>query len=288
MSATRPSLGPWDDAVVRLRTLAAVTALLLVLPACTSGKKPDPNAGMARARARLAVLAQATATNSYDASYGFRQLPSNSAGYIRIRQAPPQYRIDVVSKSSGASFFSLASGTVSCAQRSKRNTCFLVALPGEEVPALFDPGVQRLFRDAVEDLAANPTDYLVTALGTASPGATPSFTATPSTALSTATGTPGSPSPSASPGGLPVGECFAVVRASGAPPATERGGFEDGTYCFAEQGVATSIEVASGTLTLGRLLGPPPAIVFKPTTKVVRLPDLATPKPTPTPSQTPS
>jgi hypothetical protein len=282
MSATRPSLGPWDDAVVRLRTLAAVTALLLVLPACTSRKKADPNAGMARARARLAVLAQATATNSYDASYGFRQLPSNSAGYIRIRQSPPQYRIDVVSKSSGASFFSLTSGTVSCAQRSKRNTCFLVALPGEEVPALFDPGVQRLFRDAVEDLAANPTDYLVTAIGTASPGATPSFTATPSTA------TPESPSPgpSASPGGLPVGECFAVVRASGAPPATERGGFEDGTYCFAEQGVATSIEVASGTLTLGRLLGPPPAIVFKPTTKVVRLPDLATP--TPKPSQTPS
>jgi hypothetical protein len=255
--------------------LAALTALL-ALAACTSDKKPDPNAAVARNRARLALLAQATADNSYDASYTFVQSPSNASGLIRIRQVPPQYRIDVISKSSGASFYALTTGTVSCSQKSFKMTCFLVARPGEEVPALFDPGVQRLFRDAVEDLAANPDDYLVEL--TTPPSATPSGSGTPS-----ATTTP-SVTPSASGAVLlpiPAGECFAVTRASGAPPASEKGGFEDGTYCFSDQGVATAIAVASGTLTLTRLAAdPPPKAAFKPTAKVVKLPDL-TPTPTP-------
>lgn len=256
------------------RVLTAALTALLALSACTSGKKPDPNAAVARNRARLALLAQATADNSYDASYTFVQSPSNASGLIRIRQVPPQYRIDVISKSSGASFYALTTGTVSCSQKSFKKTCFLVARPGEEVPALFDPGVQRLFRDAVEDLAANPGDYLVNL--TAPPSGSETPTATP-------TVTP-SVTPSASGAVLlpiPAGECFAVTRASGAPPASEKGGFEDGTYCFSDQGVATYIAVASGTLTLTRLAAdPPPKAAFKPSAKVVKLPDL-TPTPTP-------
>jgi hypothetical protein len=253
------------------RVVAALTALL-ALAACTSDKKPDPNAAVARNRARLAVLAQATADNSYDASYTFVQSPSNASGLIRIRQTPPQYRIDVISKTSGASFFSLTTGTVSCSQKSFKKTCFLVARPGEEIPALFDPGVQRLFRDAVEDLAANPDDYLVNLTTPPSMTATPSATATPTV----------TPSPSgAALLPIPAGECFAVTRASGAPPASEKGGFEDGTYCFSDLGVATAIAVASGTLTLTRLAAdPPPKAAFKPGAKVVKLPDL-TPTPTP-------
>ncbi len=240
----------------RLLPLALVPLLL----ACTHPKKADPDAEGRRLRGRLAVLAQATANNVYDATYTFVQRPSNAHGIIRIRQAPPQYRIDVVAKDT-ASYFALTTGVVSCSQKGAKKTCFLVARPGEEVPPLFDPGVQRLFRDAVSDLAANPNDYQVTA----APPPTPDPSATP-----------------APPGDLPVGECFAVTRSPDAPPASQNGGFEDGTYCFAEQGLATSITVASGTLTLTRTGPPPTAATFRPTAPVRRLPDLT---PTPTPSR---
>lgn len=263
-------------------------ALLLALTACTDGgaKKvpPDPDAELRDARARLAVLAQATANGTYDAEYRFLQLPSNTAGTIRIRQAPPQYRIDIQSRG-GASFFSLKTGTVSCSARNttqgRKRTCFLVAKPGEPVPQLFDPGVQRLFRDAVADLAENPGNYLVTRVD-APPAATPTGTPTGTSSGTTAplppTTTPPattSPSGTASPSGstLPTGECFRVERTSAntKSPGTEAG-FEDGTYCFAEEGVATSITVASGTLTLVILRGAPEANAFNPPAKVQELP----------------
>jgi hypothetical protein len=254
-----------------VRRPCVLLAAVLLLPACTSHKKApaDPDAEGRRVRGRLAVLAQATANAEYDATYHFVQHPSNAHGQIRIRQSPPQYRIDVIAKGQ-ASFFALRTGIVSCSQKAKKKTCFLVARPGEEVPALFDPGVQRLFRDAVADLAANPNDYVVTEA--------PPPTETPSASVSASASV--SPSPSAA--ALPVGECFAITRSASAPPASEKGGFEDGTYCFAEQGVATSITVASGTLTLTALGPPPDATAFKPPTTVQKLPDLT---PTPTPSK---
>ena len=261
-----------------------VVLLLVALPACTGDKKDpvDPLAELRNARARLAVLAQATANGAYDAEYRFLQLPSKATGTIRIRQSPPQYRIDIVSKDA-ASFFSLTTGTVSCsAAKAKKTTCYLVAKRGEEVPALFDPGVQRLFRDAVEDLAAHPGDYLVTRVDT-SPTTTPQTPA----GSATAPATPSATATAASPPGVPAGECFVVARAAATPDPSDEGGFEDGTYCFAEQGVATSITVKSGSLTLVRVNAAPPAAAFKPPVKVLRLPD-PTPTPKAKPSATPS
>jgi hypothetical protein len=253
-----------------VRSRRLLLALLLVLvPACKDKKAaPDPDAGLREARARLAVLAGATANGAYDAQYRFLQLPSNTTGVIRIRQSPPQYRIDIVSRD-GASFFALKNGIVSCSSKGTKKTCFLVARPGEEVPALFDPGVQRLFRDAVEDLAAHPGSYVVTKAA-APPTATPTASAS-------------TPSASGSPTSLPIpdGECFTVARTDRTPDPDQPVGFEDGTYCFAASGVATSISVASGTLTLVKLLGPPPAAAFKPQAKVQKLPDLS-PSPSPT------
>jgi hypothetical protein len=249
---------------VRTRLLALAVCVLL-LPGCTDKKKAppisDPDAAGRDARARLSVLAQTTATGAYDATYDFVQVESRTRGQIRIRQVPPQYRIDVIGKDT-ASFFALRSRTVSCSQKAKKKTCFLVALPGEAVPPLFDPGVQRLFRDAVSDLAGHPNDYTVTRVPYPTP--TGSVTATPS--ASTA----------------PTGECFSVMR-NDVEPTPGRQGFENGTYCFDEiTGVATRIEVASGTLTLTRVGRDPDAAAFKPITKVVKLPDLS---PTPTPKK---
>ena len=247
-------------------------ALLLLLTACTDKKKaPDPDAALRDARARLAVLAGATANAAYDAQYRFTQLPSNTAGRIRIRQSPPQYRIDIIRKE-GASFFALRTGVVSCSSKGTKKTCYRVAGPGQPVPELFDPGVQRLFRDAVEDLAANPNDYLVTPVD---PSPTPTTSAS-ATAPATPSATPSGSLP------IPAAECFRVERTVSTPDPGDESGFENGTYCFAEQGVATSITVNSGTLTLVKLLGPPTANAFKPPAKVQKLPAVT---PTPTPSK---
>jgi hypothetical protein len=243
-----------------VRPVRILAVLLLFATACKhETKPPDPNAELNAARARLAVLAEATANATYDATYRFVQQSSSASGNIRIRQAPPQYRIDITTKDT-ASFFSLKTGTVSCSLKKKQKSCFLVARPGEEVPPLFDPGVQRLFRDAVEDLSAHPTDYVVTRV---LPSVTPSASATPSRAP------------------LPQGECFLVNRTASASPGTGAG-FENGTYCFAEQGVATQIDVASGTLTMIAVGAPPEARAFKPFAKVQKLPNLS---PTPTPKK---
>jgi hypothetical protein len=264
-----------------LRPLALLVAVAL-LSGCTDSKpkRPSPAEEEAAARGRLTVLAQKTADGGYDATYRFVQRPSNASGTIRIRQEPPQYRIDVTSKGT-ASFFALRTGIVSCTIKLPRGTsCFLVARPGEEVPALFDPGVQRLFRDAVEELAKHPNDYRVTRTDT--PAASPTGTAPTGTAPASPTVTPsGSPTPSPEP--LPVGECFRVERlgTASASPGTTAAGFEDGTYCFAERGVATRIEVASGVLELVKLGGEPHPNWFRPPATVQSLPDL-TPSPTPT------
>jgi len=263
------------------RRLAAV-AVLALLPACTnSSPKPGPSEDPdVAARGRLAVLAQATADGEYDAIYHFVQHPSEAVGVIRIRQVPPRYRIDVTSKGQ-ASFFALDTGVVSCTVKAKATSCFLVAKPGEEVPPLFDPGVQRLFRDAVEDLARHPSDYHVRIVGTPTPSET---VPVPTTAAPTGTALP-TPTLTSSPPPLPTGVCFAVERLSTAPPTpgTTAAGFENGTYCFAEQGVATRIEVQSGVLDLVGLGGEPNSTWFIPPAKVQELPAL-----TPTPSTAPT
>jgi hypothetical protein len=252
---------------VRTRPAVLLVALLALLPACThEKKKADPNAELNAARGRLAVLAQATANGSYIATYRFVQRSDGTAGTIRFVQSPPRYRFDVIVHNS-ASYYELPTGVVSCARKELKKTCFLVARPGEQVPELYDPVLPRLFRDAVADLAANPTEYVVRQVPF--PSVSPSATAS---ASATAT-----PDPSATP--LPTGECYAVTHTS-ATPSADRTGFEDGTYCFAEQGIATYIDVTTGSMVLTAVGGTPDDASFKPITKVQKLPDL-TPSPTP-------
>jgi hypothetical protein len=256
-----------------VRRLAVLLTCLALAAGCTKDAPPrpdeDPNEAARQARGRLAVLAQATANGAYDATYSFVQRETKASGVIRIRQRPPQYRIDVLNADDTASFFALENGFVSCSRNPKKKTCFLVARPNEQVPALFDPGVQRLFRDAVSDLATNPTAYTVTVVPPPTPTASPSPSASPSASSAT-------PAPSA------LGECFQVTKTEAVPTPTGRGGFENGTYCFSEErGVATLVDVASGTLTLTKVGAAPGDKAFEPITKVLKLPEL-TPTPTPT------
>lgn len=238
-----------------MRPRLLLVLLLVLVPACTTHKKtvvpPDPDA----ARNRLAQLADLTAKASYDATYKFAQRGTGARGTVRIRQVPPQYRIDIATKDV-ASFYYLRSQVISCSQKGAKKACFLVARPGEEIPSLFDPGVQRLFRDAVVDLAAHPADYTVSVVPPTPPTATPA------------------PSP------VLANECFLVNRAPAtASAAPERAGFENGTYCFGTEGIATLIDVSSGSLTLLSVGAPPTSAAFKPITTVTKLPNLSpTPK----------
>ncbi len=241
---------------------------------CTGDKEsePSPSPSPADARARLAELAQATANATFDATYSFGERASGKRGTMRWRQGPPRYRLDIEITRTAA-FFALPTRYVSCSKKVKGSgwSCFLVARKGEVIPELFDPGIQRLFHDAVADLAANPEDYQVTAIPAPSP--TPTVSATSS----------GTPSASPSPSGLPAEECFHVDRLSSPSPtpgANAREGFETGDYCFAEQGVPTRFDVATGLLILTKI-GPKPNLKsFTPPAKVVTLPKLSpSPKP---------
>ena len=243
------------------RRTAAVVLLAVLAAGCTDDPAtPDREPGdrLTVAQRRLAGLAGLAATASYDVTYDLAAR-SGGEGTIRIVAAPPSYRVDVALGGTPSTFIQRAGTVVSCTTAAGRASCFLVARPGEPVPDLFDPGVQRLFSDAVTDLAANPAAYAVDVV-----------------------------TPSASPGGRV--ECFDVRRleptedesaSSGALPTSDPTGFETGQYCFGSDGVLTRLAVSTGTLTL-KARGPAPtASLFDPPATPVALPDLPSSSPTP-------
>lgn len=237
--------------------ISALTLLLLGAAACTNGTDPQatpsPTAPpLTAAQERLAELAQAAATSTYDATYAFSAPATKRSGTIRIFSRPPDLRVDVAQQGTRALYFSTSDGTISCTVKPRKQDCFLVAEPGEPVPSTFDPGVQKLFTDAVAALAADPAGYDVAELADRTKS-----------------------------GALPAAECFQVDRVVVPSPGTDATGFEDGQYCFAERGMLTSVRVQTGTLSL-RAIGPVPDNGdFRPPVPPKRLPSLT---PTPTPS----
>jgi hypothetical protein len=232
-------------------------AVLLVLAAlaCSSdgdvAPSPTPNA----ARARLAELAAKLTAATYDARYTFTAPAAEASGTLRIVAAPARLRLEIAGKTNVATFLDDAGRKIACDQPvGKSATCLLVAGPGEEAPAQFDPGIQRIFGEAARDLAENPGSYGVTAI-----------TALPATAA------------------IPGSECFQVQRI--VPTAIPSGvggaqaGFETGQYCFAtETGVITGAKVPDGALLLTSLQLTVPPTAFNPPASPV---PLASPSPTP-------
>lgn len=190
----------------------------------------------------LAGFAAKSATASYDATYSFSA--ARAKGVLRIVASPPLFRVDITSGSRLAQFFQIDAGTVSCAKsQDKPVVCALVAGPGEKVPDVFDPRVQRLFTDGLEALAKDPGGYAISAK-------------------------PDAPSSTA---GVPVGRCFAVVRLADLQPVSPGAvtapgkGFETGGYCFdPKSAVLTSVSVATGDLALTKAPAVPTAADFTP------------------------
>lgn len=241
----------------RRHRCAAMLVLAIALGACNYNSveptpTPSKDDGLTRPQRRLAELAGLAAVAAYDATYALRAA-SGETGTVRIVARPPDYRVDVTLRGGEPSIFIQRAGSVvSCSTKARRVSCFTVARPGEPVPELFDPGVQRLFSDAVRELAASPASYVVT--DAAAP---------------------------ASPNGA---ECFDVRRqapsgsaTAAAAPTADPTGFETGQYCFGTDGLLTRVAVTTGTLDLATRGPVPGPDAFAPPATPRALPALPSP-----------
>jgi hypothetical protein len=242
------------------RALAVVAVAVALVPACTKERdvatapsaSPTVTSLLSPEQQRLSQLAGRAAAIPFDAAYSLTTTLTKKPSSVRIIVLPPgRLRVDVRSGGQTASSFQIAMGTVAC---KSDKTCVLVARPGEKVPEGFDPGVQRLFSSAADELGRNPGAFDVSAL-------------------------PDRPKK----GRLPASECFHVTRRSSSPaPKADPSGFETGDYCFTARGVPTLMKVNYGTLTLKTLGGKPTPSLFVPPKKPIALPELS---PTPTPTK---
>jgi hypothetical protein len=261
------------SAAMTARRTASIAVLVLALAACDSGRgegrpspstTPTPTPTLSADQVELARLATLAARATYDATYTFTATVNGRTGALRIAASPPSYRVDVVTGGSTAVLITTPQRTVSCQVTSRKKSCFLVAGPGEDVPDLFDPGVQRLFSDAVADLAANPGRYTVNQVEVTLPAV-----ATPSTCFQVGL----APEPTGSEASSPT-----PTPTTDADPT----GFEAGQYCFRDSGLLTSLVVSTGRITLRSTAPAPPPSVFAPVAPVQTLPSLS---PGPSPSR---
>jgi hypothetical protein len=256
---------------VNRRLAALLVALPLLAGACSDDKPttepsetPSPSISVSPSpspeQLELGRLAGLAAVAKYDASYRFVESSTKKAGILRIVALAPYFRLDVTTDGTTAIFLTSPNRTVSCSVRGTKKSCFLAARKGEKVPDLFDPGLQRLFSDAVKDLAANPLNYAVTS--------SPNFDL---------------------PGKLPTGKCFAVDKAPGAPGGSgpeDPTGFETGRYCFSPGGLLTHLSVETGRITMMKISPTPDIKDFNAPAPVKSLPPL--PSPTPSKSASPT
>ena len=216
-----------------LATLAASpSAVPPVATPTSTTSAPSPSAESGEDVARRA--AAATGRVPWAARY---RLVSNDtaqpAGTVSVAVRGADVRLDLTRDGGTAVLLRTAAGTVSCQLSGARRTCLSVAAAGEPLPAVFDPGLQRVFTSDLAALAAGRGH-----------GATAG-------AVLAATGT------------LPAARCWQV------PAAT---GLDAGTYCLSTAGVLRQATFASGVLSLTTVLPAPTPTRFTPPVRPQPLP----------------
>jgi hypothetical protein len=219
-----------------LRAVAGVlTASALLLTGCTSSEpepaaSPTPSPSVSATStpreltaAERAQQLSALAPDGFKASYRLatgRNLPDAK---VLMRVLGERFRLDVTRGRTTAVLAYGRRGVVSCRIREPKTkndrverACFLVAKTPRQLPALFDPGIQRLFRTTTLALSRGGKQVTVRREGTWK-----------------------------APHGLGVAECFAVRG--------ER--VERGTYCYLTEpgpniGLLARAVFPSGTLEL--------------------------------------
>lgn len=153
----------------RRRPTRSVAALLLVLAAgataCsdsqpTTSASPTPPGSTASPTPTLSPGAAAAALvgqapRVFDAVYRLRSTAERQPNaLVRVRVTPNRYRVDVTRGRKTSTLMTAPAGLVSCQLAAGDRSCLLVAERDGQPPPLFDPGIQRIFRQVVPIVAA--------------------------------------------------------------------------------------------------------------------------------------
>lgn len=155
------------------RHAALLISCLLVLTACTDSAPPAspqttapgptttqvPTARELSTRDRAAQLT-ALAPEAFDATYRLQTRGKRPDAKVRMRARGERFRLDVARHRTTALLLASPSGIVSCRVKDvkkgkNKRSCFLVAKTLKNLPALFDPQLQRLFRSTTKRLSRN-------------------------------------------------------------------------------------------------------------------------------------
>jgi hypothetical protein len=182
----------------------------------------------------------------FTGSYALTSPTGAALATVDVYLTAAAYRVDVVEKTATTSLYGgTARETVACTVAPGIPTvCYDVAEPGAKIPARFDVGVERVFRDDLPALATSVTGLDVQ----------------PAALLSTLT------SPVAKT------QCYTVTAAGGSTAA----GVDAGTYCLDPAGLLVGFSSTSGVLTLTRHSAAPAAAALRPPATPQALPSPAT------------
>ncbi len=131
---------------------ALSTAATITSAAATTSQAPTPS--------RSATLRELDlAPWSYSARY---RLTSDGQPAVTVDVAATRtaYSLRLTGPGSTSVFVVNAKGSFSC-ELATHTRCFLVAKPGKPVPAALDPGLERVFRTSLHELATHPDGYEV-------------------------------------------------------------------------------------------------------------------------------
>ena len=150
--------GPAPTAESPAPTLPTTTTVTTPTPTTT----PSPSA-----REQARQLARQGLRSPLDVRYAIRpRAPASPRGQVRVRLEGSRYRVDVARGQTTASLFTAPRGLVSCQTSPRGRSCFLVSTSRTRPPALFDPGVQRIFSRTLRRLAASGASTTVVRSGT--------------------------------------------------------------------------------------------------------------------------
>lgn len=234
---------------------AALVAMAVLLSGCTDSEPeptasptpttplastPEPQALSTRQRAQQLT---ALAPEVFNATYRLTGRGPRPDASATMRVAGERFRLDVTQGRTTAVLLYGPRGVVSCQVETRKDgkptrTCFLVAKTPQGLPALFDPGIQRLFRSTTRALSQGSKQLSVQRDGTWK-----------------------------APGKLGEAECFAVKGKD----------VENGTYCYLAEpgpyiGLLARAAFPSGTLELRQVTKVLREGVFRPPVRPTPLP----------------
>ncbi|GAB1695014.1 hypothetical protein [Krasilnikovia sp. M28-CT-15] len=231
--------------VVR-RGLSALTAVLLAIgvtacgdaspatppasPSASVAAVPDPGA----ARVDLAARAALAQDHRYAALYRWTAPGQAPRDVVVTVATDGSWRVDIPGGALGGtadvSIVQTAAGVYQCSLPSPTQpvvaSCVRMADPGERIPRLYDPKVQRVFRQWLSVFTDRRAALSVT---------------------------------SAKPLAGARGQCFAIDTISASMNAT----FDVGIYCYADDGLLTAARLDFGQIVLaGSVAAPPPRVLL--------------------------